>query len=233
MSEPLDVSVVVPVRDGARYLATALDSVLDQVPAPREVVVVDDGSTDDTPAVMERYGDRITPLHPPARGYSAAMNRGMGAATSTWLGFVDADDEWAPDALARRWAAITADPDVDLVSGRVVQFVSPELPEAAKARFKFDPGPSRAQLFGTLLLRRTAFFAVGSFDESLPTGGAVDWIARARARGIRAAEIDDVVLRRRLHDHNMGVTLDADVTKQALRDVVRAHHARRRAGGDT
>jgi glycosyltransferase involved in cell wall biosynthesis len=228
----VDVSVLVPVRDGARYLADALDSVLDQDPAPREVIAVDDGSTDDTPSVLRAYEASVRVLHQPASGQAAALNRGVAAATGAWLAFLDADDTWTPGALAARWARAAADPGIDMVSGRVEQFVSPELPDEVKARFRFDPAPSRAQLFGTVLVRRSAFLAVGPLDEALPSAAPVDWISRARATGLPTAEIDDVVLRRRLHRTNMGVVLDHDVTLQALRDVVRAHHARRRGTDD-
>jgi glycosyltransferase involved in cell wall biosynthesis len=226
---PLDVSVVVPVRNGARYLATALDSVLGQSPAPREIVVVDDGSTDDTAAVMDRYRDRIIARHQPLTGFAAALNHGIRATTSTWVGFVDADDEWTPTALGDRWAPIAARTDVDLVSGQVVQFVSPELPDETAARFRFDPAPSRGQVFGAVLVRRATLIDVGPLDEALPTATTLDWISRARAAGVRMKEIDDVVLLRRLHGANMGVTMDRDVTTHALLDVVRAHHARRRS----
>ena len=226
------MSVVVPVHNGATYLAAALDSLLGQDPAPREVVVVDDGSTDGTPAVMRAYEGRIRAVSLPRTGFSGTINRGVDASTSSWIGFVDADDEWPPESLAMRWAAVAAHPEVELVSGRVVQFVSPELPDEATARFRFDPAPSRAQVFGAVLIRRQIWETVGPLDETLPSASTIDWISRARTAGVRQLEFDDVVLRRRLHGGNMGVVLDQDVTRKALRDVVRAHHARRQ-GPDT
>jgi hypothetical protein len=69
---------------------------------------------------------------------------------------------------------------------------------------------------------------VGPLDESLPSASTIDWISRARAADVHMVQIDDVVVRRRLHERNLGVTNDDEVTRQALRDVVRAHHARRR-----
>ncbi len=225
-SSTVDVTVVVAVRDGARYLAAALDSVLDDDPAPREVIAVDDGSTDDTVAVLRSYAPAVQTLQQPPAGQPAALNRGIAAATSEWVAFVDADDEWTPGALAVRWAQVR--PDVDLVSGRVEQFVSPELPAEMQARFRFDPAPSRGQVFGSILVRRAALQQVGPLDESLPSASTIDWISRARSAGVRMVQVDDVVLRRRLHERNLGVTNDDEVTRQALRDVVRAHHARRR-----
>jgi glycosyltransferase involved in cell wall biosynthesis len=221
----VDVTVVVAVRDGARYLAAALDSVFAQDPPPREVIAVDDGSTDDTMTVLRRYAPAVQTLRQPPAGQPAALNRGIAAATSEWVAFVDADDEWTPASLAVRWAKVT--PDVDLVSGRVEQFVSPELPPETQARFRFDPEPSRGQVFGSILVRRAVLASVGELDESLPSASTIDWISRARSAGVRMVLLDDVVLRRRLHERNLGVTNDDEVTRRALRDVVRAHHARR------
>src|SRR4051812_43662448 len=126
MNATVDVSVVIPVHNGAAYIAAALDSVLRQDPAPREVIAVDDGSTDDTPGVIGSYGDRIRTISLPRTGFSGTVNRGIRAVTSSWFGLVDADDEWTSNALTVRWAAVVEHPDVELVSGRVVQFASPE-----------------------------------------------------------------------------------------------------------
>jgi glycosyltransferase involved in cell wall biosynthesis len=190
-------------------------------------VAVDDGSRDDTPAILRGYEPAVQTIRLPLTGHAAALNRGITAATSTWVAFVDADDEWTAGALAVRWARVVADPTLDLVSGRVVQFVSPDLPADTQARFRFDPSPSRAQVFGAVLVRRAVLLDVGLLDERLPSASTIDWISRARVAGVHIEQIDDVVLRRRLHESNMGVVNDDEVTRRALRDVVRAHHARR------
>jgi glycosyltransferase involved in cell wall biosynthesis len=223
-----DVTIVVPVYNGARYLRAALDSVLTQDPAPREVVVVDDGSTDDTAAVMSEYADRIVAVHRPHAGYSPALNTGIEAATSTWVSFVDADDEWTPTSMADRWAAIDADPAVELVAGRTVQFLSPELPPEVADRYVFDDAPSRGHVLGATIVRRSTLHAVGRLDDSHGLTAAIDWMSRAMVAGVPTVEIDAVVLRRRIHGTNVSITTDHDARLKGLRDVVRAHHARRR-----
>jgi glycosyltransferase involved in cell wall biosynthesis len=221
-----DVSVLMTVRDGARYLGEALDSILGQREPPGEVVVVDDGSTDDTPQVLDAYRDRCRVLRQEPAGTAAGLNRAVAASTGGVLAFLDADDVWPPDSLAVRLDRLAGDDRPDLVWGRVEQFVSPDVPDDRRRSLHFDPTPSGAQQIGTLLVRRAAFDHVGPFDESLPSASSIDWISRARAVGLRAASVDDVVVRRRLHQTNMGRTLPSAVTLQALRDVVRAHHHR-------
>ena len=224
------VSVVMPVRDGERYLAEAIDSILAQRVTPDEIVVVDDGSTDNTPAVLRRYGDAIRIVHQPPLGNAAALNTGITTTTGDVLGFLDADDLWTPEAIEVRLHRLEAPDAPDAVFGRMVQFVSPELGADAENGFRYDPGPSTADLFQNMLIRREAFVAIGALDASLPSAANIDWMSRARLGGLRAVQIDDVVSRRRLHRSNMGVRMGASKL-QALTDVVRAHHERARALG--
>src|SRR5437867_4956354 len=105
--EPADVaedrlvSVIVPCRNGARFLAEALDSALAQTHPATEVIVVDDGSVDDTPAVLARYAGRVRVLRQPNRGPSAARNAALGVARGEYVAFLDADDRFLPDQVAR------------------------------------------------------------------------------------------------------------------------------------
>lgn len=109
------VSVVIPVWNAARYLPQTLQSVLRQTRPPEEIVVVDDGSTDESAAVAEKFGTGVRVLRQDNRGESAARNRGIEAAQGDWIAFLDADDLWHPEKLARQLAAIQADPAVDCV----------------------------------------------------------------------------------------------------------------------
>src|SRR5204863_3234846 len=83
-----DVAVVVPVRDGAAFLRAALESALAQEPPPREIVVVDDGSTDDSVRIAEALAPRVRVLRQDAAGAGAARNRGVAATSSAWIAFL-------------------------------------------------------------------------------------------------------------------------------------------------
>lgn len=95
------VSVIIPTYNYGRFLAESIDSVLAQTLPAHEVIVVDDGSTDDTPAVAARFGGRIVYHRQANRGVSAARNLGIDRATGDWLAFLDADDMWEPVKLER------------------------------------------------------------------------------------------------------------------------------------
>jgi glycosyltransferase involved in cell wall biosynthesis len=222
------VSVIVPVRDGERYLSEALDSILGQTIPPSEVIVVDDGSRDGTPQVLDRYGARVQRIHQPPTGQFAALNRGVAAARNNLIAFLDADDVWTPRSLECRLDRLLAPDEPDAVFGRWVKFVSPEFDDDYAARFRFAPDPTSTPALQTTIFRRSVFDVVGYFDPTLRTSGNVDWLARARLAGIRSVEVPDVVTLRRIHDANVGIV--ARDTQQAdLLRVVRAHRERKRA----
>jgi glycosyltransferase involved in cell wall biosynthesis len=193
---PGPISVVIAVRDGARFLGEAIESVLRQTPAPREVLVVDDGSTDATAEVARGFGAPVRCLERPALGVAAALNHGVQTARGDLLAFIDADDLWSDDKLALQTAALRTRPELDVVFGHLVNFRGEgvrELPIAGVSR-------------GTMLVRRDAFDRVGAFADWRP-GEFVDWYARAVDAGLQTLMLPDVVLLRRVHDGNMGVRL--------------------------
>lgn len=101
MKTDFRVSVIVPCFNYGRFLAETVESVLVQTLPPHQIIVVDDGSTDDTAEVAARYADRIQFIQQENRGVSAARNNGIDNATGNWLAFLDADDVWEPEFLAR------------------------------------------------------------------------------------------------------------------------------------
>ena len=110
-------SVVIPVHNGAGTVARAIESVLGQTYAASELIVVDDGSTDDTARVLADFGGRIVHLRQANAGVSAARNIGAQRAKGEWLAFLDADDWYYPDRL--RWHAewVARDPGLDFLTG--------------------------------------------------------------------------------------------------------------------
>lgn len=96
----ISVSVVIPTYNRAQSVCEAIDSVLAQIPAPHELIVVNDGSTDNTSELLGEYGDRISVLHQENSGAGVARNAGVKYATGEWVAFLDSDDLWLPGRLA-------------------------------------------------------------------------------------------------------------------------------------
>jgi glycosyltransferase involved in cell wall biosynthesis len=211
------ISVIMPVRDGAAYLREALDSIADQAMADLEMIVIDDGSRDDSAAIAAAH--RLAPkvASQPPLGLTAALNHGMRLAQGELLAFLDSDDVWPPGRLADM-LAIMADPQIDVVYGQVVN---------ANARLVPIAAPLAARLCGAMLIRRAAALRVGEFRTDIAHGTIVDWNSRATAAGLRFQELDRVVLLRRIHGDNLGVRERAGAREDMLR-VIRDHMKRKR-----
>ena len=201
--QPL-ISCIVPVFNGVRYLAEALESILNQTYRPLEIIVVDDGSTDQTPAVIRRYSDRIRSIHQDNAGPAKARNRGLGESGGDFVAFLDADDLWHPEKLERQAARFRARPELDVCVTHVQNFWIPEL-EKEKVRLQnhrfAQPLPGYAMQ--ALLARRSVFERVGRFDDSLRAADDTDWFLRAFEQGAVLEILPDVLVHRRLHDKNL------------------------------
>lgn len=234
MSEKLTVSVIIPVYNGERFLAEAIQSALNQTLPPDEVIVVDDGSVDGSAAIMAAL-----PLPPtidfilvrqPNQGAAAARNRGIALASGDLVAFLDADDLWHPEKLARQVAQLAQEPDVDAVICHVESFVEPG--------GKWPPGRDRAlfdQLppmysFCTLLIHRFALDRVGMLDSQQRAGEDTEWFARARDMGLNFAVTPAVLLRRRFHSANLSHSADAATPLQLLHIVRESLNRRRHEG---
>jgi glycosyltransferase involved in cell wall biosynthesis len=109
------VSVVIPVFNAEKYLRQAISSALDQTLPPHEIIIVDDGSTDSSREIASSFGPAVICLSQQHQGPSAARNLATARSSGDWIAFLDADDYWLPDKLARQAAVIEADPNVELV----------------------------------------------------------------------------------------------------------------------
>jgi glycosyltransferase involved in cell wall biosynthesis len=110
-----DISVIIATYNRARQLKEAIDSVLAQSLPVREVIVVDDGSTDDTKSKLSQYGDRIQTFFLSNGGASAARNHGIRSSQGKWIAFLDDDDVWLPDKINRQMQLITSNPSLGLI----------------------------------------------------------------------------------------------------------------------
>jgi glycosyltransferase involved in cell wall biosynthesis len=223
----VSVSVVIPAYNAGRYLAEAVASALEQTRSPAEVIVVDDGSTDDTAAVAEGFGPTVRLVRQANVGPAAAMNAGTVLATGTHLAFLSADDRWAPNKLELQLARLDDDPTLDLVFGHVAHFLSPDLDPEVASGLHCPDHPMPAKSAGTMLIRRATFDRVGPFETSFRTGEFFDWFARATDLGLRHEVLPEVVSHRRVHRTNHSRVERAPQTGYAK--VLKAMIDRRRA----
>jgi glycosyltransferase involved in cell wall biosynthesis len=194
------ISCVVPVHNAEPYLVEALDSVLSQGWPDIEVIVVNDGSTDGSPKILERYRDAVTRIDQEQAGISAARNSGLRHASGDLIAFQDADDIWPPGRLAAMAGALRDDPTADVAAGRVE--IIDERPAGRESRKKLET-VHRLMLVQSLLIRRSVFDRIGPFNDQLRAAEDIEFIMRARARSISFNLVDVVSLRYRLHAGNI------------------------------
>lgn len=222
-------SVIIAVFNGERYIGAALESVRAQSRPVREVIVVDDGSTDGTVAVVQSFAE-VTLLHQPNRGPAAARNRGIARARGDYLAMLDADDLWPSDRNDVMAGVLDANPSLGLVMGTQRLLVEPgaALPYWVPSGDPESVDPEKLpKPTGAFVARRTAFDVVGLFDEALRHAEDTDWFLRSGELGVEWATIADVVLIRRIHGANL--TGDTDAQKRAMFEVLQRRMARRRA----
>ena len=223
------VSVIVPVYNGEKYLAEALESIRRQDYRPLEVVIVDDGSTDRTGEIVRGFDLNLRYFRQPNRGPSAARNRGLELARGEIIAFQDADDLWPEGKLALQLPKLVSDPSLGIVSGRVQRI---RLAGSAGGEEIFDNflEPCISYNLGAALFRRSVFDRVGPFDVAMRYSEDVDWLLRAREHGVKMLILKQVSLLYRLHGQNITHGLDVHGIR-FMEALKKSADRRRRAGG--
>jgi glycosyltransferase involved in cell wall biosynthesis len=207
MTATAPVSVIIPVRNGAAHLGSAIESVLQQQPPPVDVLVIDGNSTDGSAAVASAYAS-VRLLRQKNLGLAAARNEAIRLCHSPFIGFCDADDRWTEGSLNARLAAFNSDPALLVVIGRVIleRLEGASVTDAQQSRIGESlPGFTP----GAMLARRQAIESVGWFDESLIIGGDSDWFVRLQQSSLPMQLIEPAVLRKGAR----GTSLSADVVQ--------------------
>jgi glycosyltransferase involved in cell wall biosynthesis len=169
---PLSISVVIPAYNAARFIAETLESVLAQTLLPDEILVIDDGSSDNTATIAESFGPLVRVIRRTNHGQAASRNIGVQQAASEWIAFIDSDDLWEPGKLELQMAELALHPqagicytarlnlieDGGIVRGNLITPVPP--PDA------IGPSLHRSTTFlpSSVVIRRTAFLAIGGFN---------------------------------------------------------------------
>jgi len=226
MGNKAQINVIIPVYNGERYLAETIESVLAQTYRPVEVIVVDDGSTDESARIAKSFGFSIRYYYQPNLGTAAALNRGIELACGDYFAFLGADDLWTEDRIRLQMAAFDAHPNVDIVSGHVKQFLSPELDESVKRKIHYSIELIPGHVLPAMLIKREVFFRVGLFETNWEVGAEMSWYLRAMEIGLHIMILPDLVLLRRLHESNKGITKRRFITERA--QILKASLDRRR-----
>lgn len=202
------VSVVIPTYNYARYIHQAIDSVLAQTFTDYEIIVIDDGSTDDTADVIRRYGDRVRYEFQENMGLPMTRNRGCAIARGEYFAFLDADDVWLPEKLAVQVHALERHPEAGMVcgsmyridvEGRPLPGPKPSIPPGETPIEMLERGTA---LPSTWIVRRSCFEAIGGFDAHLTAMEDYEFALRAAAHSPVIC-LPEVLVNYRMHTGSM------------------------------
>lgn len=208
------VTVIIPTHNRARHIGRAVESVLAQTGVRPEVIVVDDGSTDDTRQALESYGDRILYVHQENQGPAAARNHGLRLGTADYVAFLDSDDAYLPGALASLLGELSTRPDVGAVQGGIVlvdqggaRLGHQDLwHEAPTLNLETCLRRMPAKLMA-MMVRREWIDRIGGFDETLRWAEDIDFLIRLVAAGCTVDWVRRPTAAYRQHDGNMSRAL--------------------------
>ena len=225
----MSISVVIPAYNAASYIAETLDSVLQQTLPPTEVLVIDDGSTDETANVAERFASPVKVIRRPNSRAAAARNFGVETATSEWIAFVDADDIWEPSKLERQMAELEKHPEADICyTGRILLMQKNGMWQLGPVAGVAPASNVREALFrgttflpSSVVIRRSAFLAVGGYDTSFKY--AEDWELWMRLlhSGMKFTSCPEALVQYRIHAAS--ATHSAVPSFMAAKEVYRRH----------
>jgi glycosyltransferase involved in cell wall biosynthesis len=220
-------SVVIPAHNASNYILKCLDSVLHQLNSHDEIIIVDDGSTDNTLNIIKELRDSRIQVyrHPHNLGIAAARNTALQYVSGDYIHFLDHDDLWPPNRISI-FNAFSVDPNsACLISGWVEHFYCNTLSSEAQNHFLL-PEPQAASLPGSVVMTLPLIKKIGFFDTSLSSGEFVDYLSKAMDKSVTWIKSDDIFFCRRIHGHNH--TLRDSQASASYLKVIRQHLNRQR-----
>jgi len=221
MEQPY-ISVIIPVWNTEKYIADAINSVLAQNYPHLEIIIVNDGSTDDTLKVLEGFGDKIKIINQENQGQSVARNIGIQASHGSIIGLLDADDMWVPNHLKLLVPHIVGENSYDLARGYTQWLKNIGTLDEVRQEPIWQPVSLGAGLY-----KRSLFDTVGWFDPDMRQAQDFDWAIRCREHGCREKMITETTQLYRRHENNL--TNDTERMKKGQADTLLKKIARAKA----
>lgn len=205
------VSVVIPTYNYGRFIAETIESVLAQTLPPAEIIVVDDGSTDETEEIVRGFGDKVRYIRQENQGVCEARNNGVANSSGEYIAFLDADDIWEPEKLEKQIAKFTDDDEIGLVHCGMREFddgtgETIRLHLEGREGWVADDillwkGPVIVGPGGTIVVTRMAFNYADGFDPKLKVGEDLDFCYRV-AKKYKVGFVAEVLVEYRSHGAN-------------------------------
>jgi len=221
------VSVIIPTYNRGWIINEAIDSVLAQDYVNYELIVVDDGSTDNTHDILNSYQKNFLVLRQNNKGVSAARNRGLAAASGRFIAFLDSDDFWLPQKLSRQVDFFHSNPDALICQTEEIWIrnnvrVNPKKRHKKPSGMIFEPSLSLCLVSpSAVMIKRNLFEEVGLFDETLPACEDYDLWLRVSCRHPVHLIDTPLIIKRGGHDDQLSASPGLDIFRiKAIKKVI-------------
>lgn len=203
----MNISVIIPVFNGEKFIAEALDSVLAQTLPAYEIIIIDDGSTDGSAQIIQNaYADKVKYIYQENSGVSVARNLGIQLAQGEFIAFIDQDDMYLPTKFKNELELFKQNQDALIISGKWRYFFASE---HLKNNFIYQEQIDKEQygnFLGAYLFKKSLFELIGDFDAELDGNEDVDLFLRIKDKGIATIMSDKLSLLYRHHENNTSKT---------------------------
>ena len=196
------VSVIIPTHNGEQYLAEAIESILKQSYPNYEILVLDNGSRDQTERIAKSF-PQVSYSYSEIPSAAAARSHGVSLARGEYISFLDQDDVWAPHKLSKQVEFLQSNPQYGAVIGLQQMYLQPGNSKPHWLKQIFLEQPQIAYLPSALMVHRTTFSKTENFNTALPLASDVAWFFKAYHLGIPIGILEEVVVHRRIHSDNM------------------------------
>jgi glycosyltransferase involved in cell wall biosynthesis len=194
------LSIIIPVFNSEHFIAETITKIYTQGYPNIEIIVVDDGSTDQTSEIIKNSFPTVKYYYQENKGPASARNYGLGIAKGEFIIFIDSDDYWEPNSLFLLSDFLKRHPTIHIVEGKIREFILHD------DKIDFSPESYYMSNFGGCMFRKEVFEVVGFFDERLLCAQDIDWFIRAWENNIEKSRVDCIILNYRKHPKSLTAT---------------------------
>ncbi|BAQ61473.1 glycosyltransferase [Geminocystis sp. NIES-3708] len=206
INNPL-ISVIIPAFNAEKYLKDAIESVIKQNYQPLEIILIDDGSTDNTAKIAKSF-QNIKYIYQENSGPAIARNNGIKIAGGDYIAFLDQDDLWTPNKLSLQINYLKDHSDISYVLGQQKIFLESGIEKPKWLKQEYLETITPAYLLSALLTRKSIFNQIGYFDSSYKHGNDSDWLLKTIDARLSMYIIPEIVLLKRIHDANQSHNIE-------------------------
>jgi len=225
ISRPL-VTVIMPAYNCERFVGEALSSLIREEYSPLEIIVIDDGSTDETACIINGFKE-VFYVYQEHLGVSVARNTAIALSKGEFIAFLDSDDIWLTGWLYDAVTDFLLNPDLDYLMGMHETFFEEDFVAPAEIRQVWMDDDKNPHATGVIMARRDCFERIGGFNVTMVPNEDVDWLVRASDHGLTMKRVPFNMMKKRMHGWNLSITDRSDHKEIRMRIAIDSIRRRR------